>query len=417
MVDKPLPPLTPLEHAVEQILQQVQPVAGAEYVALENCLGRILAEDQRARCAVPAADNSAMDGYALNSQDLELGINKFYLAQRIAAGSVGVPLERRQAARIFTGAPIPPGADIVVIQEQCRRDGDFVIIDAGVLQQLRSGQNIRRAGEDIALDSVALPRGSRLRAQEIGLLASIGVAQVPVFAALKIALISTGDELVEVGKSLAPGQIYNSNRYTLTALIEGLGLHVHTADWVPDKSQCLQQHIQDIADDVDCVISSGGVSVGEEDHVVNTIEKLGRLQLWRMALKPGKPLAFGFINSAGREIPYFGLPGNPAAVLATFCLVVRPYLLKMNGANAYEPSYISAPADFDKPSTAKRTEYLRARLAANEQGKFVIQSYPNQSSGLLSSACWANGFAVIEAGTEVRKGDEIPFLLFSEVMS
>ncbi|PCJ19658.1 MAG: molybdopterin molybdenumtransferase MoeA [Gammaproteobacteria bacterium] len=406
-----LPALTPVNEALDKILQLAVPQQAIETLKLESALGRILAEDQVACCDVPPADNSAMDGYAFRSQDIAGGNRRLEVTQRIPAGSVGKPVLEGQVARIFTGAPIPEHADCVVMQEQCDRDGDFVVLP----EQVSVRQNIRDRGEDIQNNSVVLSQGTRLRPQEIGLLASVGVAEIPLFKPLRVAVLSTGDELVNPGLPLSPGQIYNSNRSTLVALLNSMGVTLVDARTVEDDPDAVRRVVSELSESCDCIISSGGVSVGEEDHVVNVIESMGHLELWRMAIKPGKPLAYGELDRDGKKVPFFGLPGNPAAVLVTFCLIVRPYLLKMMGAKEYEPTYCQAVADFETKKAGNRKEYLRAKLVLGEDGNSVIRVFPNQGSGMLSSACWANGFAVIEAGTTVSKGDVLPYLLFSEL--
>lgn len=421
-MNKPtLPALTPVNEALEKILQCAVPQQSTETVALELALGRTLAQDQVACCDVPPADNSAMDGYAFRSEDVAQGNRRLKVTQRIPAGAVGQPVLAGEAARIFTGAPIPQGADCVAMQEKCHRDGEVVEVPA----TMQVKQNIRDRGEDIIESSVVLSKGTRLRPQEIGLLASVGVAELSVFAPLRVAVLSTGDELVNPGLPLAPGQIYNSNRFTLVALLQSLGITLVEARSVEDDPEAVREAVTQLSARCDCIISSGGVSVGEEDHVVNIIEEMGRLALWRMAIKPGKPLAYGELEgiSLGSEgegkgkgkVPFFGLPGNPAAVLVTFCLIVRPYLLKMMGVKEFAPNYCHAIADFETKKVGNRKEFLRAKLVPGEGNQNLIQVYPNQSSGMLSAACWANGFAVIEAGSLVKKGDQIPFLMFSEL--
>ena len=413
MIKSNLPGLTPVSEALNQILQRAVPKQSIEMVRLEQALGRILAEDQVACCDVPPADNSAMDGYAFRSEDIATGNRRLKVTQRIPAGSVGSPVSAGEVARIFTGAPIPEHADCVVMQEQCHQEGDFVELP----ETVKVRQNIRDRGEDIQKNSVVLAKGTRIRPQEIGLLASVGVAELPLFKPLRVAVLSTGDELVDPGLSLNPGQIYNSNRFTLVALLNSLGITLVEARSVEDDPDAVRLAVTELSESCDCIISSGGVSVGEEDYVVSIIEEMGRLELWRMAIKPGKPLAYGELEVNGRSVPFFGLPGNPAAVLVTFCLIVRPYLLKMMGAKEYEPIYCHAIADFETKKAGNRKEYLRAKLVLGENNTSLVQVFPNQSSGMLSAACWANGFAVIEAGSVVRKGDQIAFLLFSELLN
>ena len=287
-------------------------------------------------------------------------------------------------------------------------------LEAGLLRVLESpkqGQNIRPRGQDIASGSEVLPRGRRLLAHDIGLLASIGRLQVPVYRRLRVAVCSTGDELVEPGQPLAEGQIYNSNRFMLSALLQALGCEVIDGGIIPDSFEQTRLQLGRLATEADVVISSGGVSVGEEDHVKPAVESLGSLDLWKLNIKPGKPLAFGFIN----DVPFFGLPGNSASVFVTFCLIVRPYLLACQGQGEKQPITMTVRAAFDFPRPGSRQEYLRAKVVATESGP-EVQRYPNQSSGVLASTSWANCLAVIPPGVTVEQGAPVEVILFSELL-
>ena len=389
--------LLPVDEALAQLLADVQGIAECEQVALDRALGRILAREIRSPIDVPPADNSSMDGYAIRIADYAAGLREFPLSQRIAAGSVGPQLQPGTAARIFTGAELPPGADTVVMQENCRALGERVRIDAAPV----SGQNIRRRAQDIASGNVVVEAGTRLGPAHTGLLAAVGIAQLQVLRRLRVAILSTGDELVEPGQPIAPGQIYNSNRHLLAGLLETLGIEVIDAGLVPDNASGTRDSLRQAAELADVVISTGGVSVGEEDHVKNAVEELGSLRLWKLAIKPGKPLAYGRVQGK----VFFGLPGNPSSVFVTWQILARPCLLRMQGIlGEVRPLELRASADFDWPAPGSRQEYLRARLENDGDG-LRVRLYPNQSSGVLSSVAWANALVVIAPGNSVRAGD------------
>ncbi|MEH6467102.1 MAG: gephyrin-like molybdotransferase Glp, partial [Porticoccus sp.] len=373
---------------------------------------------------VPPADNSAMDGFAYNSTDAQgsttqnsnLQNSDFQnteqttlpISQRIPAGVAPQPLQPGTAARIFTGAEVPDGADIVVMQENCQWDDNQVTLPTAP----RAGDNIRPQGQDIQSGSVIMSCGHRIKPQDMGLLASVGLATVSVYRKLKVAILSTGDELVEPGKQLPPGHIYNSNRYTLAGQMNALGFDTIDLGIVPDNFEATEQALRQAAAEADCIVTSGGVSVGEEDHVKACVEKLGSLDLWRLAIKPGKPLAFG--NVLGT--PILGLPGNPAAVFVTCAIVARPFLLKCQGANDLLPIPIQVIADFDRPKPAKRQEYLRAKLALDEHGLAHAELAGSQSSGVLSTASIGNGFAVHPLNKTIKAGESVQFLLFNDLL-
>ena len=392
--------LTPISEALERILGGVSPAAETEMRPLMEALGAVLATDVVSSVQVPLDDNSAMDGYALRAQDAP---GPLPISQRIPAGAVGGELVPGTAARIFTGAAVPPGADAVVMQEVCTETGGEVHIDAVV----EPGQNIRPSGQDIRQGETVLTHGRTLRPQDLGLLASIGAAEIEVYRRLKVAVLSTGDELVEPGAGeLQPGQIYNSNRFTLAGLVQGMGAEFIDCGIIPDDPEATAEALQAAARQSDCVITSGGVSVGEEDHVKNQVERLGQLDLWKLAIKPGKPLAYGRIC----ETPFVGLPGNPTSVFVTFCLVARPLLRKLQGVSEPEPPTTRARAAFSTRKPLVRQDYVRVSLENDGTG-MVARRFDNQSSGVLSSVSHSDALAVVPVGVVVEEGDELEVLL------
>jgi molybdopterin molybdotransferase len=402
--------LMSVDNALALLLAKAQPVDEIEYADISNTLGRILAQSQTSTLNIPTADNSAMDGYAFAYRDIHAqGETRLSVSQRIPAGHTGHPLLPGTAARIFTGAPMPPGADTVVMQEHCRVEEDRVIIQ----HPIKSGQNVRRTGEDIAAGTIILTAGTKLRPQDMGLAASVGLAQLPVYRALRVAIFCTGDELVAPGNPLAPGKIYNANRYTLTGLLRALGCEIIDLGIVPDNLAATRTILAAAARQADIVITSGGVSVGEEDHVKAAVDGLGHIDLWRIAMKPGKPLAFGTIGST----PFFGLPGNPVSVFATFCLFARPFILRRQGMINVLPQTVYVEADFDWPKAGHRREYLRARLATAEDGKTRAVIFANQSSAALSSVSWAQGMVTIPEGHTVQRGQMVRFIPFTELLA
>lgn len=392
-----------MDEALALLMQSARPVTETEMLPVEAAAGRTLAVPFVSSIDVPPLDNSAMDGYALNTADWAEG-RWLKVAQRIAAGSVGQPIGRGEAARIFTGAPVPPGADAVAMQEDCESDGSRVI----VRRPPRPGDNIRRAGEDMAAGQTVLTQGERLTPARLGVAVAAGATHLCVYRPLRVAVFFTGDEIVMPGEPLKRGQIYNSNRATLTALLQGLGCQVSDLGIVPDDLGATVATLEAASRQADVVITSGGVSVGEEDHVKAAVERLGHIALWKVAMKPGKPLVHGQVGAAD----FLGLPGNPVSAFVVFCLFVRPFLLKRMGATPRPPLRFEVPASFDWPKPGKRREFLRARI---EDGRAVI--YPNQSSGVLTSVAWADGLVDIEIGRTVQPGDQVPFLPFSELLS
>jgi molybdopterin molybdotransferase len=419
--------LTPLEQALPQILADCRPLllegkggAGSlpashidsdiETVALTAALGRALAQDIVAGVDVPPDDNSAMDGYALRACDWRGGV-ALPVSQRIAAGMAGQPLQPGTAARIFTGAPIPSRADTVIMQENAVESNGVVLLQGPV----RSGDNVRPRGQDIVRGATVMSRGHRLQPQDLGVIASVGVGSVNVLRRLRVAVLSTGNELREPGDTLAPGQLYNSNRYTLCGMLQMLGVDAIDGGIAPDSLDRTVALLDDLAGRADLVVTTGGVSAGEEDYVRAAIEKSGRIVIYKLAIKPGKPLTYGRLGNSHASTPIFGLPGNPAAVFVTFLLVVRPYLLAMQGVVDTALPAVPARAAFDWPEMGKRAEYLRARVAVNE-GELWVDIARNQSSGVLSSASWANALAVVPIGSTLKRGDNVNVLLLQGLL-
>jgi len=392
-----------LDQAIETLLRQASPVSRVETVATLDALGRVLAEPVVSGIAVPPLDNSEMDGYAVRSADLTHVPASLPVSQRIQAGQVGQPLAAGSAARIFTGAPIPPGCDAIVPQEATQLQADRVV----VLAMPTPGQWIRPAGMDIAAGAKVLARGTRLRPPHVGLAASVGLASLTVYRRLKVGVLFTGDELAMPGDPLPEGRIYNSNRFLLSALLRGLGCEVIDLGIVPDRLEPTRQALVRAAEQADLVISCGGVSVGEADYVRAAVQAEGAIDLWQIAMKPGKPLAFGHV----RGVPFIGLPGNPVSGLVTFAMLARPFILKRQGALELLPRAIPMRADFEVRQAGARRELLRVRVT--DQGS--LQAFAVQNSAVLTSAAWADGLADIEVGRRVARGDEVPYLPFSEL--
>ncbi|MFQ6559319.1 molybdopterin molybdotransferase MoeA [Pseudomonas sp. Lb2C1-1] len=400
--------LMPVDEAIRYLLDQAPLPPPVQRMALDQALGRVLAADIRSPMNLPPWDNSAMDGYALRAADLPAVGGHLTLAGRIAAGAApGQPLQAGQVVRIFTGAPLPPGADTVVPQESCRVEGERVW-----LPPVNGGEHVRKEGEEMQRGDRLLAAGKRLRAQELGLLAGAGIARVEVYRPLQVGLLSSGDELREPGETLAPGQIYNSNRHSLAALLRGWGMEVHDYGVMPDKLLASRQALSLAAAECDLLLTSGGVSVGEEDHLKQAIEALGSVDLWRLAIQPGKPLAFGEV--AGK--PWIGLPGNPSAALITMLIVVRPFLFRAQGVDDVLPVALQLPAGFDWPKPNRRRQYLRAKLTPSADGSLCVELHPQQSSAMLAAACWADGLAVVECQAQVHKHDKVLYLPFAELM-
>lgn len=402
--------LMSVDDALSLLLSKALPVDEVEHVETASALGRVLAQPQTSTLDIPPAATSAMDGYAVAHRDLHAGTEtRLRVSQRIPAGGTGRPLERHTTARIFTGALLPAGADTVIMQEHCHAEGDTVSIPPGI----KAGQNVRRMGEDIAAGSEILAAGIKLRPQDMGLAASVGLARLPVYRKLRVAMLCTGDELAAPGTPLAPGKIYNANRYTLIGLLQSMNCEIIDFGIVPDNLTATRTVLSSAARQADVVVSSGGVSVGDEDHVKAAVEELGHIELWRIAMKPGKPLAFGAIGA----IPFFGLPGNPVSEFATFCLFARPFILRRQGITDVLPQTIAAQADFDWPKAGPRREYLRARLTSADDGAVTRAIlFHHQGSAALSSVSWAQGLVCIPEGKTVQRGQMVSFTSFSELL-
>jgi molybdopterin molybdotransferase len=400
------PGMLSVEQAIGQLLSQATAITEQQRVDLADAAGRVLAEDLASPIDVPGFDNSAMDGYALHSRDIAAARDAgLPITQRITAGSVGERLQPGSAARIFTGAPLPAGADSVVMQELCRVAGDRLWIETAATP----GANIRPRGNDIAAGSTVLARGTLLQAAHLGLAASVGIGTVAVSRRLRVAVFSTGDELVEPGKPLAPGQIYNSNRYQLNALLAAQGCEVIDLGSIADDFGTTRETLLQAASQADLVMTTGGVSVGEEDHVKAALESVGALHLWRIRMKPGKPLAFGRVG----DTPFIGLPGNPVSVFVTFLLFARPYLQAMQGRADTGPRRYPVRAGFDHHAKQRR-EYVRVRLHTDQDGMLVAETFPRQGSDVLSSVAWADGLVEIREDSRLQAGETVSFLPFAE---
>ena len=393
----------PLAEALQLILAAVIPCKAVTDVPLSEALGRVLAQTRRADMDVPAYDNSAMDGYAVNTRDGKISGTRLPLSQTIAAGHPGQALAPGSVARIFTGAPIPEGADAVVMQENTRVEDGSIVID----ELPHAGQNIRLKGHDIAKGTEVLQAGHRLQAQDIGLLASLGIATIAVYKPLTVAILNTGDEVIAPGTPLRAGQLYDSNSYTLAALLSRLGMNVIKLGIVEDNLASTEAALQKEAVQADCIISKGGVSVGDEDHVKQALENLGQLSLWKLAIKPGKPFSFGSVG----KTPFFGLPGNPVAVFVTFVTLVRPFLLRMQGATDSGVPSFAVKAGFNISEAGTRQEFLRVRLVGKGKEQ-VAEAFSDQGSSILTSLSWADGLAVVPVHTTIQAGESVEYLPF-----
>jgi molybdopterin molybdotransferase len=408
-------PMMSLDEVLGRLLAgaQAHPVAGIEAISTFDALGRVLAEPVVSALDVPPSDNTSMDGYALHADDVPAAGAVLAVAQRIPAGAVGQPLARGTAARIFTGAPVPPGATAVVMQEQCEAiagDGlGSVRVDAVPL----AGQWIRRRGEDVAQGATVLQPGTRLTPQALGLAASVGAATLRVRRRPRVALFSTGDELVMPGEPLKAGAIYNSNRFTLRGLLLAAGCEVTDFGIVPDRRDATIAAVRTAAVGHELILTSGGVSTGDEDHIRPAVESQGWIENWQVAIKPGKPLAFGGVRRHdGGAALFVGLPGNPVSSFVNFLLAVAPLLRAMQGSPAAPPRGVTLRADFDWPRPDRRREFLRVRV----NGGGGLDLFGNQSSGVLTSAVWGDGLVDNPAGQAIARGDAVRFLSFAELM-
>ncbi|MGX9729841.1 molybdopterin molybdotransferase MoeA [Janthinobacterium aestuarii] len=398
-------PMLSVAEAQAFMLGAARPVADVELVDTMRANGRVLAAAQTSTLNVPERDNTQMDGYAVRASDCASGAASLPVSQRIAAGHVGQPLQPGTTARIFTGALIPDGADCVVMQEQCTVADGVVTVN----HVPAAGEWVRRQGEDIRAGGEILGAGRRLRSQEMGLAASVGLAQLPVLRKLRVAVFFTGDELAMPGEPLAPGAVYNSNRFTLRGLLENLGCEITDLGIVPDSLEATKAVLRQAAQGNDLIITSGGVSVGEEDHIKPAVEAEGRLNMWQIAVKPGKPLAFGEV----REAFFVGLPGNPVSSFVTFLLFVRPFILRLQGvAGNLAPRSYKLPAAFERLKADKRNEFLRAKI--NDEGE--LELFANQSSGVLTSTVWGDGLIDCPPGLSIARGDMLRFIPFNELL-
>lgn len=403
--------LTPIQICLDRMQQHAACLSeqlSIEVVAACDAQNRVLAEPIVSSIAVPPLDNSAMDGYACRAQDIQLG-QAYTVTNVCYAGQAPQQLLSGQIFRIFTGAPIPVGADTVVMQENTHAPTAEQVI---IQQQPKHGDNIRRAGQDIQQGQIVLPTGIRLGAAELGLLASIGIASIKVYRRLRVSVLATGDELVEAGLSLAVGQIYNSNAPLLVSLLQQLGCELVQVAQVPDQPDILRQMLLTAAESSDVILTSGGASVGDADHLKPVLQQIGTIEQWKVAIKPGKPLVWGRVGSAEAYTPLIGLPGNPQSVWVTFLILALPYLKRYQGQmERLHPMRIPVPAGFRRIKAQNRAEYLRVCL---QDGQLV--PHKNQSSGVLSSAVWADGFALIESGQTVEMGQPVLFLPFSGLL-
>tara|TARA_B100000470_G_scaffold95689_1_gene73898 strand:+ start:4447 stop:5709 length:1263 start_codon:yes stop_codon:yes gene_type:complete len=370
-----------------------------ETSSLDDSIGRILAIDIHSKINVPGFDNSAMDGYtiALDENNTSKTNQSFDVVDRITAGSIGNELKRGNAARIFTGAPIPKGANTVVMQEECQTsdDGSQITIKRAV----ELNENIRPTGNDILKDDVILTTGKKIEPQDISLAASVGIGELRVFKRLKVGVFFTGDELIEPGNSLSPGKIYNSNRYALVALLNKAGCDVINLGNIKDNLDSTCVALESLSSECDLIMTTGGVSVGEEDHVKPAVEKLGSLNLWKIKMKPGKPLAYGQV----KNIPFIGLPGNPVSSFVTYCIFALPFIKKMQGNSNYKTEAIKVKTNFDCKRAKPRREYARVRI--DYSSKIPLASlYPKQGSDVMSSVVWADGIIEIPENTTFESG-------------
>ena len=392
------------DEALAYLLSKVNPTAHTEVKPIHQTLGRVLAESIISGLNVPPHHNSMMDGYAVRADEIQEG-KTFSVSQRIAAGSVGASLEKETVARIFTGAPMPEGADSVIMQEEAVEVEDGVQFTVASVSRK---QNVRHIGEDIAEGDIILAKGHKLRAQDLGLITSIGIGEVTVYKPLSIATFTTGDELLEPGEEALPGKIYNANRYVLAGLVPNLGFELIDLGRVPDTLEATIEALKQAAAVADVVMTTGGVSVGEEDHIKPAVESVGHLDMWKVKMKPGKPLAYGEVEGK----PFIGLPGNPVSAFATFNLFARPFLLSMQGQRDVMVEPLWLKADFDWTKAGFRRDFVRARLE-NQGQETVVTLYPNQGSGVLTSTVWADGLAVIPEDSTVAKGDKVAYYPFN----
>lgn len=406
----PTPALKNLDEAIAELkaatntLLDISPPK-TEVIPLSNALNRILSQDIYSTINVPPADNSAVDGYALNTETFDPK-QDMLISQRIPAGHAPQALEKNTAARIFTGAHIPDGANCVVMQENTKLNTEETRVSISAPPTYK--QNIRPMGQDIKIGDCILKKGDVLTPQRLGLIASIGIAEAEVFTPLTVAILSTGDELIEPGTTAKEGQIYNSNRYLLRGFLDSLHFNILDLGVIPDTLNSTTQALEKAASKADVIITTGGASVGEEDYVQTAISKLGQLDFWKVAIKPGKPVMLGNIQNT----PILGLPGNPGAVFVTFMILARPFLLHRQGLRNTQLKPYSLPINFDVKKASIRREFLR--VIRKDEG---LELHSNQSSGMLSSASWAEGLAIIMEQTAPKKGDTVSFIPFDTLLN
>jgi molybdopterin molybdotransferase len=403
--------LLPVEHAAELMAQQVTPVAGTDTVALPQADGRVLASDLIAPVPLPPFDNSAVDGFAVRHADVAAGgETRLRVSDRLAAGqAAGRAVGAGEAVRIFTGAPMPQGADTVYMQEDVRIDGDAVVLPPG----LKRGANTRLAGEDIASGKVAIAAGRRLQPADVALAAALGLSQLSVRRRVRVALFSTGNEIAPQGKPLPPASLYDSNRFLLMSLLARAGAQTTDLGILPDERDTIAKAIAAASKDHDLVLTSGGVSTGDADHVKAAVESQGKLVFWRLAIKPGRPVAMGVVNGAA----FVGVPGNPVAALVTFINVVRPLIFRLAGAVIEPLTPIPARAAFHHKKKKDRREYLRGTLR-QENGRLAADKQAVEGAGILTSVTRSTGFIVLPEDTlTVQPGDEVQFLPYESVIN
>lgn len=414
----PRAPMLSTAEALATLLSAASPITGTESIPTLEALNRVLSADVTSPLDVPPMNTSSMDGYAIRTEDLTANGNRLLpVSQRIPAGHAPEPLKPGTAARIFTGATVPPGADAIVMQEQTETSDNEVTL----LHSPAPGEWITAQGADIRSGSIILPAGTRLTPQALGLAASVGCAELQVRRRVKVAVFFTGDELTMPGEPLKPGAIYNSNRFTLRGLLEKLGCDVTDYGIVPDKLDATRATLREAAQAHDLILTCGGVSVGEEDHVKPAVEAEGRLSMWQIAMKPGKPLAFGAVRRAAQQADaassdetfFIGLPGNPVSSFATFLLFVRPFVLLLAGMRTVAPRVLSLRADFTQKKADRRNEFLRARI--NAAGGLDL--FPNQSSAVLTSTVWGDGLIDNPPNHAISVGETVRFIPFSELLN
>jgi len=400
--------LTSVSAAQQQIMSSVRCVLATESVSLFHARGRVLSAAVVSTVDVPPADNSAMDGYAMRVEDINLGI--IPVSQRVAAGQVPCSLEPHTCARVFTGAEVPENAELVVIQEDVELvEGGIRIRASAIAQEQKLGQFIRLTGQDVLIGQVVCKAGTKLEARHLGVLASMGIDTVDVYRRLKVAIASTGSELVNPGQALKAGQIYNSNRFLLAGLVDQLGMELVDIGIITDERSTTEKALALAADSADIIITSGGVSEGEEDHVKGAVETLGQLDVWKLAIKPGKPLAFGRV----KQTPFFGLPGNPASVLVTFMVIARPFLLALQGCSNTHGHSLNARLVNPPKRPSMRQEYLRVRLVPRTESGLTVEAMTNQNSGVLTTAMKGDGLAVVKANTCGDDAQDVEFLPYA----